>query len=416
MQKAPLLTYLGEKVYNSKYIIKKRKSKMKFSKRMDRFGDEIFAALNQKKQELINEGRSVYNLSVGTPDFETPEHIKKAAAEAVMQSKNWHYSLGDLPELLSAVCYYYDSRFGVKITPTQVTSCNGSQEGMGHIGMVLCDEGDTVLLPTPCYPVFIAGAKMAGAEPYYYPMIKENGFLPNVDDIPDDVAIRAKYMVVSLPANPVGSVGTPELYKKIIAFAKKYDILIIHDNAYSDIIFDGVMGNSFLNYPDAIDVGVEFFSLSKSFNVTGGRISFLVGRSDVVAAFKKLRSQIDFGMFLPLQYAAIAALRGPLDSVKEQNKMYEQRRDALCEGLNKIGWKLSKSKGSMFVWAPLPEGYTDSMEFCFMLLEKCGVICTPGCSFGPLGEGYVRFALTLPPEKINAAVREIEKSNIIRSK
>lgn len=388
---------------------------MKFSKRMDSFGDEIFAALNQKKKELADAGRTVYNLSVGTPDFETPEHIKKAVAETVMESKNWHYSLGDLPELLSAVCDYYFSRFGVKITLEQVTSCNGSQEGMGHIGMVLCDEGDTVLLPTPCYPVFIAGAKMAGAEPYYYPMTKENGFLPNVDDIPEDVANRAKYMIVSLPANPVGSVGTPELYKKIIAFAKKHDILIIHDNAYSDIIFDDVTGNSFFNYPDAMDVGVEFFSLSKSFNVTGGRISFLVGRSDVVAAFKKLRSQIDFGMFLPLQYAAIAALRGPLDSVKEQNKMYEQRRDALCDGLSKIGWKVPKSKGSMFVWAPLPDGYTDSMEFCLMLLEKCGVICTPGCSFGPMGEGYVRFALTLPPEKINAAVMEIEKSGIIPS-
>lgn len=386
---------------------------MKFSKRMDRFGDEIFAALNLKKQQLINEGRTVYNLSVGTPDFETPEHIKKAVADAAMESKNWHYSLGDLPELLSAVCDYYKSRFGVEITPEQVTSCNGSQEGMGHIGMVLCDEGDTVLLPTPCYPVFIAGAKMAGAEPFYYPMTKENGFLPDVDGIPEKVARRAKYMIVSLPANPVGSVGTPELYEKIIAFAKKYDILIIHDNAYSDIIFDGVEGNSFFNYSGAMEVGVEFFSLSKSFNVTGGRISFLVGRSDVVAAFKKLRSQIDFGMFLPLQHAAIAALRGPLASVKEQKEMYQQRRDTLCEGLSEIGWKVPKSKGSMFVWAPLPEGYTDSMEFCLALLQKCGVICTPGCSFGPLGEGYVRFALTLPPEKIKSAVLAIKESDIL---
>lgn len=386
---------------------------MIFSKRMDRFGDEIFAALNQKKQELINSGREVYNLSVGTPDFETPEHIKKAVADAAMDSKNWHYSLGDLPELLKAVCDYYQSRFGVEITPDMVTSCNGSQEGMGHIGMVLCDEGDVCLLPTPCYPVFIAGAKMAGAEPYYYPMTKESDFLPDLDKIPEDVAKRAKYMIVSLPANPVGSIGTPELYEKIIAFAKKYDILIIHDNAYSDIIFDGVKGGSFLGYPGAAEVGVEFFSLSKSFNVTGGRMSFLVGRSDVVAAFKKLRSQIDFGMFLPLQYAAIAALRGPLEQVAEQNKMYEKRRDTLCNGLNKIGWKVPKSKGSMFVWAPLPEGYTDSMDFCLTLLSKCGVICTPGCSFGPMGEGYVRFALTLPPEKIEEAVSAIEKSGII---
>lgn len=387
---------------------------MIFSKRMDAFGDEIFAALNQKKVELEAKGRTIYNLSVGTPDFETPEHIKKALADAAMDSKNWRYSLRDIPELLSAVVDYYQKRFGVTITADQIASCNGSQEGMGHIGMVLCNEGDTILLPTPCYPVFIAGAKMAGAEPYYYPMSKENGFLPNIANIPEDVAKKAKYMIVSLPANPVGSVGSPALYNEIIAFAKKYDILIIHDNAYSDIIFDGETGGSFLNYPGAMDVGVEFFSLSKSFNVTGARISFLIGRSDVIAAFKKLRSQIDFGMFLPVQYAAIAALTGPLESVKEQNLMYQTRRDTLCNGLREIGWDLPDSKGSMFVWAPLPKGYTDSMAFCLELVEKCGVICTPGCSFGPLGEGYVRFALTLPPEKIVLAIEEIKNSGIIR--
>ena len=386
---------------------------MEFSKRMDRFGDEIFAALNVKKVELEAAGRTIYNFSIGTPDFETPEHIRRAVADAAMDSNNWKYSLRDIPELPDAVCKYYQSRFGVRITPDQVASCNGSQEGMGHIGMVLCDEGDTVLLPTPCYPVFIAGAKMAGAEPWYYPMTKENGFLPNVADIPEDVARRAKYMIVSLPANPVGSVGTPELYEEIVAFAKKYDVLIIHDNAYSDIIFDGVEGNSFFNTPGAMDVGVEFFSLSKSFNVTGGRISFLVGRSDVVAAFRKLRSQIDCGMLLPLQYAAIAALSGPLDTVKAQKQMYQDRRDALCGGLRSIGWDVPDSRGSMFVWAPLPTGYTDSMAFCMELVEKCGVLCTPGCSFGPMGEGYVRFALTMPPEKIQAAVEEIRESGIL---
>ena len=388
---------------------------MNFSKRMDRFGDEVFAALNVKKVELEAAGRTIYNLSIGTPDFETPEHIRKAVADAAMDSQNWRYSLRDIPELLDAVCNYYQSRFGVTVTHEQVASCNGSQEGMGHIGMVLCDEGDTVLLPTPCYPVFIAGAKMAGAEPWYYPMTKENGFLPDVNSIPEDVARRAKYMIVSLPANPVGSVGSPALYEEIVAFAKKYDVLIIHDNAYSDIIFDGVEGNSFFNTPGAMDVGVEFFSLSKSFNVTGGRISFLVGRSDVVGAFRKLRSQIDFGMFLPLQYAAIAALSGPLDTVKAQNKLYEERRDALCGGLRSIGWDVPDSRGSMFVWAPLPKGYTDSMAFCMQLVETCGVLCTPGCSFGPLGEGYVRFALTMPPEKIREAVEAIRESGIVQA-
>lgn len=387
---------------------------MKFSKRMDRFGDEIFAALNEKKAELEKSGKHIFNLSIGTPDFETADHIKRAMADAALESKNWRYSLGDIPELLNAVCGYYQRRFGVVITPDQIASCNGSQEGIGHIGMVLCDEGDTVLLPTPCYPVFMAGAKMAGANPWFYPMCADNGFLPRVSDIPEDVARRAKYMVVSLPANPVGSVGTPEVYREIVEFAKKYDVLIIHDNAYSDIIFDGVEGNSFFNTPGAMDVGVEFFSLSKSFNVTGARISFLVGRSDVVAAFRKLRSQIDFGMFLPVQYAAIAALNGPLLQVKEQKMKYQERRDALCGGLRAIGWDVPDSHGSMFVWAPLPKGYTDSMDFCLKLVEECGVLCTPGSSFGPLGEGYVRFALTLPPCEIAAAIEEIKRSGLTK--
>ena len=387
---------------------------MQFSKRMALFGDEIFGALNDKKLELEAQGRSIYNFSIGTPDFETPEHIRKALAEAAADSKNWRYSLRDSDELLSAVCNYYDSRFGVTIRPEQIASCCGSQEGMGHIGLALCDEGDVVLLPTPCYPVFIAGAKMAGAEIHYYPMTKETGYLPDVSTIDEEIAKKAKYMIVSLPANPVGSVGTPELYAQIVAFAKKYDILIIHDNAYSDIIFDGVEGGSFFNTPGAEEVGVEFFSLSKSFNITGARISFLIGREDVVGAFRKLRSQIDFGMFLPIQKAAVAALTGSLDSVKAQKQMYQQRRDTLCGGLRQIGWPVPDSKGSMFVWAPLPNGRKDSMAFCMELVEKCGVLCTPGISFGPAGEGYVRFALTQTPENIQKAVKAIEESGITK--
>ena len=274
---------------------------MQFSKRLDRFGDEIFAALNNRRMELEAQGMKIYNMSVGTPDFKTPEYIKKAVAEAAMDDNNWKYSLRDLPELLEAVCTYYKKRFDVELTPDMVMTVYGSQEGMGHLGMALCDEGDTVLLPDPCYPVFAAGSLMAGAVPYYYPLVAEHDFLPYVKGIPEEVAKKAKYMVVSLPSNPVGSIATPELYEEIVEFAKKYDILIIHDNAYSDIIFDGAFGGSFLATPGAKEIGVEFFSLSKSFNVTGARLSFLVGRPDVIAALRKLRSQIDFGMFLPLQ-------------------------------------------------------------------------------------------------------------------
>lgn len=386
---------------------------MEFSKRMKLFGDEIFAALNDKKVALEAQGRTIYNLSVGTPDFAPAPHIRQALLDAAADPENWKYSLRDIPEMLQAVCSYYKRRFGADITPDQVASCNGSQEGCGHIGMVLCDEGDTVLLPNPCYPVFIAGAKLAGAVPFYYPLVKEHGFLPYVKGIPEDVARRAKYMIVSLPANPVGSVGTPALYEELVAFAKKYDILLIHDNAYSDIIFDGAEGHSLFNTPGAMDVGVEFFSLSKSFDVTGARISFLVGRPDVVAAFRRLRGQIDFGMFLPIQKAAIAALTGPLDMVRDQCAVYQQRRDALCGGLRSIGWDVPDSHGSMFVWAPIPPKYASSMDFCMDLVEKSGVLCTPGSSFGPAGEGYVRFALTMPAGQIAQAVQAIAESGIL---
>ena len=224
---------------------------MNFSKRLNLFGDEIFAALNERRLELEKQGKKIYNMSVGTPDFHTPDHIKKALMEAAADDQNWRYSLRDLPELLDAVCAYYKKRFHVEITPDMVMSVYGSQEGMGHLGMTLCDEGDVVLLPDPCYPVFAAGSKLGGAVPYYYPLVAEHDFLPYVKNIPEDVARKARYMVVSLPSNPVGSIATPGLYEEIVAFAKKYDILIIHDNAYSDIIFDGVEGGSFLATPGA---------------------------------------------------------------------------------------------------------------------------------------------------------------------
>ena len=387
---------------------------MEFSHRLELFGPEIFAALNDKKVALEAEGRHLYNLSVGTPDFPPAPHIKQALLDAAQQDENWKYSLRDLPELLQAVCDYYQRRFGVAgLTPDQVMSFSGSQDGIGHLGLALCNDGDLVLLPDPCYPVFMTGTSLGGAKPWYYRLTKENNFLPDVKSIPEEVARAAKLMLVSLPANPVGSIGTPELYAEIVDFCRTYDILLVHDNAYSDIIFDGAHGGSVFNTPGAADCAVEFFSLSKSFNVTGARVSFLVGRPDVVAACKKLRTQIDFGMFLPIQKAAIAAMTGPLDGVKRQCAEYQRRRDALCGGLRRIGWNVPDSHGSMFVWAPIPEGYASSMDFCLQLIEKANVICTPGSSFGPSGEGYVRFALTMPVEQIRSAVQAIADSGMI---
>ncbi len=336
---------------------------MRFSSRLDRFGAEVFSSLNARRLELERQGRTIYNLSVGTPDFHPYGHVVEALRDAAADPAQWKYSLGDLPELKQAVCDYYERRFGVAgITPDMVASCNGTQEGVGHLGLALLNP--------------------------------------------------AKYMIVSLPANPVGSVGNDALYDEIIAFAREHDLLIVHDNAYSDIVFDGPAGGTFLAHPGALEVGVEFFSLSKSFNVTGARIGFIVGRPDVVAAFAKLRSQIDFGMFFPIQKAAIAALEGPLDEVEAQRLKYQERRDALCDGLEALGWERPNAHGSMFVWVKLPGGRCDSMAFCEELMEKAGVIVTPGASFGPHGEGYVRMALVLPPAGLRDAVAAIAAAGI----
>ncbi len=386
---------------------------MQFSKRLDLFGDEVFASLNQKRRDLEAQGRTVYDLSVGTPDFDTPDYIKLALIKSATEDANYKYSLHDKDELLQAVCDYYQRRYDVDfVTPDMVMSCRGTQEGMQYVCSALADPGDIALVPDPCYPVFKAGTLMAGATPYFYPLAAEHDFLPYVADIPDDVADKAKYMIVSLPANPVGSVGTPEVYQEIIAFAKKHDIVIIHDNAYSDVVFDGPRGGSFFDYPGALDVGVEFLSLSKSFDVTGVRLSFLVGRSDIVAATRKLRGQVDFGMFFAEQDCAIACLTGPLDGVERQRLAYQERRDALCDGLESIGWERPNCHGTLFVWAKIPGDRTDSVAFTLELMEKSGVIVTPGSSFGPHGEGYVRFALVMPPERIREAVAAIAAADL----
>ena len=386
---------------------------MQASQRLDHFGAEVFASLNNKLLALKAQGKTIYNMSVGTPDFKPYDHVVEALTRAAQDPEMWKYALRDLPALRPAVCDYYERRFGVSdITPSMVQSCNGTQEGVGHLGLALLDPGDTILVPDPCYPVFEAGAKIADAKLEYYPLVAEHNYLPYVAGIDPEVADRAKYMIVSLPANPVGSVGTPEVYEEIIAFAREHDLLIVHDNAYSDIVFDGDPGGSFLQYPGALEVGVEFFSLSKSFNVTGARIGFLVGREDVVSAFAKLRSQIDFGMFFPIQKAAIACLNGPRDEVEAQRLKYQDRRDALCDGLEDLGWERPNAHGSMFVWSKLPGGRTDSMAFCEELMEKAGVVVTPGASFGPSGEGHVRMALVLPPDQIALAVEAIREAGL----
>lgn len=384
-----------------------------FAKRMESFQPGIFNVLNDKKNELLKAGRTVYNLSVGTPDFLPDENVMRAMQEACKDPDNYKYSLGNLPELVEAVQNWYQRRYGVALEPEEIMSVNGSQEGIAHVALPLCDPGDVVLCPNPGYPIFEMGPWLCGAEIAYYDLHEENHYLPDLDAIPDDLAKRAKMMVVSYPLNPVCVAAPRSFYEKLIAFAKKYNIIILHDNAYSDIIYDGREGISFLSIPGAKEVGVEFNSLSKTYNLTGARISFVVGNREIIQAFSKVRSQIDYGVFLPIQRAAVEALNGPQDGVKARREEYQRRRDALCGGFRSIGWNVPDSEGTMFVWAPIPEHYSDSVTFCMDLMERSGLICTPGSAFGSLGEGHVRFALVQPVEKIREIVAAVDACGIL---
>ena len=389
-------------------------SKIQFSEMVNGFKTGIFATLNEKKEELIKEGRKVYNLSVGTPDFKPAPHVMKAMQDACKDPENYKYALADLPELLKAVQYRYEKRFGVRVETDEIMSVYGSQECMAHIGMVFCNPGGTILVPNPGYPMFEMSGIMAKANLEYYTIKEENGYLPDLDHIPEETLKRAKYMIVSYPLNPVCVCAPDEFYPKLIDFAKKNEIVILHDNAYSDIIYTRKQGRSFLSFEGAKEVGVEFYSLSKSYNLTGARISFVVGNREIIEKFRTLRSQIDYGIFLPIQYAAIAALTGPDDFIEEQRQQYEARNRALCGGLRKIGWNVPDSQGTMFVWAKIPEGYESSADFCIRLMERTGVIVTPGSAFGSEGEGYVRMALVVDEQMIAEIIRVLDESGIFK--
>lgn len=384
------------------------------AERMKDYEEGIFQLLNEKKEEMEKRGKKVYNLSVGTPDFEPAPHIMEAVVEAAKKPENYKYSLKEIPELVKAVMERYEKRYQVTLKPSELTAVYGSQEGIAHIGLSLCNPGDIVLVPDPGYPIFSVGPSLAMAKIVTYPLLKENHYLPDLKGMDEETRKKAKFMIVSYPLNPICKIAPDSFYEELISWAKENNIIIVHDNAYSDIIYDGHTGRSILYFEGAKDICVEFYSLSKSFNYTGARMGFLIGNEFLVQNFKKLRSQIDYGAFLPVQYGAVAALTGPDDMVKEQCAEYQRRRDALCGGLRSIGWDIEDSEGTMFAWAEIPDGYTDDVDFVMELLEKAGVLCTPGSSFGKLGKGHVRFALTMPVDRIKEAVQAVAESRILK--
>lgn len=387
---------------------------IQFADRMKEYEAGIFQVLNEKKDAAEKMGKKIYNLSVGTPDFPPAEHIMSAVIEAAKKPENYKYALVDIPELIEAVQRRYEKRYEVNLAADEIMSVYGSQEGIAHICLSLCNPGDVVLVPNPGYPIFGIGPSLAGAEVVTYDLTEGNRYLPDLDGMDESLLARAKCMIVSYPLNPVCKTAPDDFYERLIPWAIRNNIVIIHDNAYSDIIYDGRVGKSILRIPDAKKIAVEFYSLSKSFNYTGARVSFLTGNKDIIANFKRLRSQIDYGTYLPVQYGAVAALTGSDQMVTDQCAEYEKRRDALCGGLREIGWPVEDSEGTMFAWAKIPAPYTDDVEFVMELVEKSGVLCTPGSSFGSLGIGHVRFALTLPVDTIREAVDAIARSGMIR--
>lgn len=382
------------------------------------FGQEtesnIFNQLDDKKRELAARGVDVINLSIGTPDFQPDRHVMQAVSEAALDPNNYKYSMSETPELTRAVQDWYDRRYGVSLDADQIMAVFGSQEGIAHVAFPFAGKDDLILAPDPGYPIFTFGPMMTGATCALYPLYEEKGWILDFADIPDEVADRAKLMVVSYPNNPTTAVADEDFYVRLVAYAKQHDLIILHDNAYSDLVMDGGKGISFLSIPGAMDVGIEFNSLSKTYNLTGMRVSFAVGNRDVIAKFRAFRSQIDYGMWLPAQVGAAAALNGPQDIVERNRSGYQARRDALCGGLRSIGWDVPDSKGSMFVWAKIPAGFSSSAAFVLELMDKTGVICVPGESFGEMGQGYVRFALVVPPERMAEAVKRIDESGILR--
>ena len=387
---------------------------MNFSHKLDAFEASIFTELLEAKLALRAKGVDTIDLSIGTPDLTPPEHVMRAISQACMQPENYIYAVKDRPQLLATVANWYKRRFDVELNAsTQIVSLLGSQDGLAHLSMALCDPGDVVLVPDPCYPIFADGPRLNGCDVHYMAQPAENGYVIDFDLIDPELADRAKLMVVSYPNNPVASVAYDGFYEKLVAFAKKHDIAVLHDNAYSDLTFDDYTCGSFLQTPGAMDVGIEFNSLSKTYSMAGARIGFALGNEVMIKKLKSLKSNIDFGCFIPVQLGAEAALNGPQDYVKTMRATYQRRRDILIDGLTEAGWPIVKPKATMFVWAKIPKGYASARAFAYELMEKTGVICVPGTAFGPGGEGHVRMALVQSEQLLAEAVRRIAASGMI---
>jgi LL-diaminopimelate aminotransferase len=373
-----------------------------YASRMDNLPPYLFARIDEMKENQIKKGVDIIDLGVGDPDLSTPPHIVEALCTAAKDSENHHYpSYAGMPAYRSAVAGWYRRRFDVTLDAgKEVVALMGSKDGIAHIAEAFVNPGDYVLAPSPGYPVYRTGTLFAEGRIHEMPLVRENNFVPVLADIPKKIAKAAKLMYVNYPNNPTAAVAPAGFYKEVVDFAREHNIIVVSDNAYSEISFDGYRAPSFLETPGAMEVGIEMHSLSKTYNMTGWRIGMAVGNAEVIAGLGRVKTNVDSGVFNAVQHAAIAALSGPQECVKEACSIYQDRRDILIRGLRDLGFDVPSPKATFYVWLPVQ----DCMTFVGKLLNEAGIVATPGVGFGASGEGYVRFAITRPVARINEAI------------
>lgn len=384
---------------------------MRTAKRIDELPPYLFASLDKKISAAKSKGVDVISFGTGDPDRPTPEHIVDAAAKAVRDSATHQYpSYYGMPEFREAIAGYYERRFSVKLNPeTQILPLIGSKEGIAHLATAFVDPGDTVLLPDPGYPVYETSALLSGGQVDYFALSQSNSFHPSFEDLKKKDLSKSKLLWLCYPNNPTAATVDMDVFEKAVSFSRKHDLLLAHDAAYVEITFDGYVAPSVLQVPGALDVAIEFGSLSKTYNMTGWRVAWVVGAEKAIEALSRVKTNIDSGIFDALQLAGIAALEGPQDCVAETVEVYRNRRDALIDALNTSGWLMEKPKGSIYLWVPVPEGDT-SITFSEFLLDRAGVVVAPGSGYGPNGEGFIRFSLTISDDRLQEGAERIAQA------
>ncbi len=378
------------------------------SKKTQKLATSIFTELADKKREALKKGMDVIDLSVGSPDLPPPPHVIDTLISYCKDTTKYGYTLKGIDEFNEAVSYFYKQRYGIDVNPSkEVLQLMGSQDGLSHLAMSIIDPGDYVLVPDPGYPIYEHSVMIAGGSIYPMPLVEENHYLPQLHEIPLEVLRKTKMMIISYPGNPVTALASKEFFEEVVEFAKKYNILVVHDFAYSELIFDDNPQISFLSVEGANEVGIEFNSLSKTFNMAGCRIGYVVGNADAINILATFKSNIDYGIFYPIQMAAVSALTTDYSLFQEQVREYENRRNILISGLAQGGWEVANSPATMFIWAKIPCGWTSSRQFAFELIEQAGVVVVPGAAFGKQGEGYVRMAIVQSSENLAKAAERI---------